>query len=326
MRRAAGMAALLVLMAMPVRADLRSALMTSDIKVMTKEYPEPAVAGTVADSAVVWVYLGPAGLNDRWKPALEEVFKKAFPELKVRMCDYPDDCGGEVSDRFPDDRWVVKIILTGIRSDDRDSWKYFTAEGTVELFDFGRSLKQWDQKTEIAINAPVWGGVTSEMKEQAQVPLARDASRQALEKVLPVIAGRDKGSSAEKKRIFIGNVAGANPEASNAVESALLTVIEEAGDYTAISEADAKAQLNALAFQQMLGCNSDACMIEIGNQLGANNVVYGTVSQVGGDIQIVLNYLDMKGSAPVKRSRRTIPAKLKLVPGAVKSMFKEMAR
>ncbi len=301
----------------------------SHIEVLTPAREAPAIAAKSTDSVAIWAFYGTAGESEHWNKQLKEVFGLAFDSAKVDPCNYKSDCEGPPS-KFENERWVVRVILKDLRNDRKDSSNQsYYVEGTGELFDYGKSVKTWDFNEELKVKVPIFGGLSSNDHKAAQGPLAHNTGILLLETVWKEVQLRDKAGadSSAFPKVFVGNFRGsASMDMVTAVEDAFVAAVSESGTHTALTEADAKAMLNSAALQQMLGCDNESCMANIGQLVGAANVIHGSVAVSGADLQITASYIDSKAGKILKRTRRTLPNKLGVIPGAAKSMFKELVR
>ncbi len=302
---------------------------SSRIEVISAQRKSPEIASKSTDSAAVWAYYGTAGEADHWNRELKEVFALAFDSSRVDPCHYKSDCEGPPS-KFENERWVIRVLLKDLKNERRGGSQFYNVEGTYELFDYGKTIKTWEFAESLEVRAPVFGGLSSNDHKAAQGPLAHNTAIVMLESIWPEVLKRDQGSAdtSTLPKVFIASFGGAASvdNVRNAVQDAFTLAVSESGTHTAITESDAKAMLSAAALQQMLGCDNEGCMANIGQLVGASQVIYGSVAVVGNDLQLTVSYIDSQSGRVMKRGRRTLPNKLGVIPGAAKSLFKELVR
>ncbi|MCW5828573.1 MAG: hypothetical protein KIT79_04565 [Deltaproteobacteria bacterium] len=325
-----GLLVAITLAVKPVWAGFNSELFSeSKLEVLTPERQAMVPAEKGTDSIVIWPYYGTAGEADFWNRAFKDVFDKAFDSSRVDACNYRSDCEGPPS-KFENERWVVRVMLKDLQNERKGPSQSYHVNGTYELFDYGKPVKTWEFSEILEVRAPIFGGLNARDHRNAQGPLAHNTAVVILDNVFKAVQERDKGQgdTSALPKIFISGIGGSDSidNVRTAVLDAFLTAASESGTYNVITEADAKAMLTAAALQQMLGCDNENCMANIGQLVGASNVIYGSAAVVGQDLQVTASFIDSRTGKVVKRTRRTIPNRLGVIPGAVKSMFRELTR
>ena len=86
---------------------------------------------------------------------------------------------------------------------------------------------------------------------------------------------------------------GVTQEQMDALGDMLANNIRAAGRYKVIGKSDIRAALNLESQKQLLGCNDDSCVAEIGGALGVRWVVLGNISQFGETYLLNLKLLDV---------------------------------
>ncbi|MBW2704339.1 MAG: hypothetical protein JRF33_26270 [Deltaproteobacteria bacterium] len=87
---------------------------------------------------------------------------------------------------------------------------------------------------------------------------------------------------------------GVTQEQMDALGDMLANNIRAAGKYKVIGNSDIRAALNLESQKQLLGCNDDSCVAEIGGALGVRWVVLGNISQFGETYLLNLKLLDVE--------------------------------
>ena len=86
---------------------------------------------------------------------------------------------------------------------------------------------------------------------------------------------------------------GVTQEQMDALGDMLANNIRSAGNYKVIGKSDIRAALNMETQKQLLGCNDESCIAEIGGALGVRWVVLGNISQFGDLFLLNLKLLDV---------------------------------
>lgn len=112
-----------------------------------------------------------------------------------------------------------------------------------------------------------------------------------------------------KPRLLVIDIAdkGAGPEITAAVNQALQqqAVLSHQGE--AITATQIKLLLDAQATQQLLGCDSEACMVGVGTLVEADLIMGGNVTRVGDDVVITVLTVDPTDGRRVKQEQRKTP-------------------
>jgi hypothetical protein len=123
-------------------------------------------------------------------------------------------------------------------------------------------------------------------------------------------------------RLLVIDIAdkGAGADVTNAVNQALQqqAVVSHRGE--AITATQIKLLLDAQATQQLLGCDSEACMTQIGALVEADLIMGGNVTRVGDDVVITVLTVDPKDGRRVKQEQRKTPLNKDLYYYAAKQL------
>lgn len=125
-----------------------------------------------------------------------------------------------------------------------------------------------------------------------------------------------------KPRLLVIDIAdkGAGPDITNAVNQALQqqAVLSHPGE--AITATQIKLLLDAQATQQLVGCDAEACMTQIGALVEADLIMGGNVTRVGDDVVITVLTVDPKDGRRVKQEQRKTPLNKDLYYYAAKQL------
>jgi TolB-like protein len=109
---------------------------------------------------------------------------------------------------------------------------------------------------------------------------------------------------ADKPRLaFIDLTPGADvsKEVAQAAGDQLVVALSETGKFDVITKGDVKAILGYEAQAQLLGCGEASCMVDLGGALGAAYLVSGSLSKLGGQLQLVLSLIDVNKATVGRR-------------------------
>ncbi len=144
--------------------------------------------------------------------------------------------------------------------------------------------------------------------------------------LLPATASQ----GAEKPRLKVAVLTikaenGVKQEVGNVVTEQLAAAIQGRG-YAVMSPEDLSARLGFERQRQILGCTDNSCLAELGNALGVDRLVSGTIASVGRSVVINLVLLNnQSGAVDSRYSERVKDASdeafLDLVPKAVNTLF-----
>lgn len=83
----------------------------------------------------------------------------------------------------------------------------------------------------------------------------------------------------------------------------LISDLEETGRYRIYSRAEIQMVLDQIAFTQKFGkeCDTDKCILEFGNAMGADRVLSGSVGQLGGVYVVTLTLYNIRTAEKEKR-------------------------
>src|SRR3954470_21306800 len=110
--------------------------------------------------------------------------------------------------------------------------------------------------------------------------------------------------SAGKPRLaFLDLAPGADDskEVAQAAGEQLVVALSETGKFDVITKGDVKAILGYEAQAQLLGCGEASCMVDLGGALGAAYLVSGSLSRLGGQLQLVLSLIDVNKATVGRR-------------------------
>jgi hypothetical protein len=112
-----------------------------------------------------------------------------------------------------------------------------------------------------------------------------------------------------RPRLLVIDIAdkGAGPEITAAVNQALQqqAILSHQGE--AVTATQIKLLLDAQATQQLLGCDSEACMVGVGTLVEADLIMGGNVARVGDDVVITVLTVDPTDGRRVKQEQRKTP-------------------
>ncbi len=98
---------------------------------------------------------------------------------------------------------------------------------------------------------------------------------------------------------------GADPVISGQLTNRLAEVLSAREGYSVIAPDDIRALLEREATLQMLGCDDDSCLAEIGGALGADLLVKGRVAKLASGFAISLSAVDPARAQAVGRASQT---------------------
>jgi hypothetical protein len=125
-----------------------------------------------------------------------------------------------------------------------------------------------------------------------------------------------------KPRLLVIDIAdkGAGADITNAVNQALQqqAVLSHPGE--TVTATQIKLLLDAQATQQLVGCDAEACMTQIGTLVEADLILGGNVTRVGDDVVITVLTVDPKDGRRVKQEQRKTPLNKDLYYYAAKQL------
>ena len=149
----------------------------------------------------------------------------------------------------------------------------------------------------------------------------------------PVAAPTGSAPSADAPRAQLCRVAllpfetrGLKPDEGHiglALSEAMASTVEHATGCSALTAGDIDAMVD---FEEArLACGAgDSCMIELGNALGVERVVGGSISRLGSSYAVQAKVIDIGGTAVIARADRTVHADPTLLPGVAKELAAEL--
>lgn len=108
---------------------------------------------------------------------------------------------------------------------------------------------------------------------------------------------------------------GVDERVVNLLYEVILSEFQKYSNLSIISKSDITSMIQHEAQKEILGCNEDSCMAEIGGALGVDKIVLGNVGQIGNSFIITLKLADVKNAMVENRVSKTITMdENKLVP------------
>jgi TolB-like protein len=95
----------------------------------------------------------------------------------------------------------------------------------------------------------------------------------------------------------------------------------EAGEvpgFEIISQSEIKEMLSFEQQRQMLGCDDESCVAELGGALGVARMITGTVGKVGDTFVVNIKLIDSVKAQPIARIGETVPGRLELLPPTIR--------
>ena len=110
-------------------------------------------------------------------------------------------------------------------------------------------------------------------------------------------------ASGKPRLAFLDLAPGADvsKEVAQAAGEQLVVALSETGKFDVITKGDVKAILGYEAQAQLLGCAEASCMVDLGGALGAAFLVSGSLSKLGGQLQLVLSLIDVNKATVGRR-------------------------
>ena len=101
---------------------------------------------------------------------------------------------------------------------------------------------------------------------------------------------------------------GAGLEVANAINQAVQGQAVESHLGETVTATQIKIVLDAAANQQMLGCDSEQCMTDVGKVVEASVILGGNVTKVGEDFLITLIAVNARDGSRIAQQQRKVPA------------------
>ena len=127
------------------------------------------------------------------------------------------------------------------------------------------------------------------------------------------------GAPSGKPRLaFIDLAPGAevSKEIAQAAGELLVVALSETGRFDVITRSDVKAILGYEAQAQLLGCGEASCMVDLGGALGAAYLVSGSLSKLGGQLELVLSLIDVNKATVGRRVALPVASESSLAQAA----------
>src|SRR5262249_13203852 len=131
-------------------------------------------------------------------------------------------------------------------------------------------------------------------------------------------------ASPKPRLAFIDLTPGADvpaPVAQSAGEL-LVVALSDTGKFDVITKGDVKAILGYEAQAQLLGRGETSCMVGLGGALGAAYLVSGSLSKLGGQLNLVLNLIDVAKATVGRRIAQPVSEESSLPQGAREAVQK----
>jgi len=100
---------------------------------------------------------------------------------------------------------------------------------------------------------------------------------------------------------------GAGPEITGALGQAMQAQAVTSHLGETITTTQIQLLLDANSLQQLVGCDAEACMTQIGNAIEADVILGGNVAKVGEDVLVTMLTVDPKTGARIKQQQRKTP-------------------
>ena len=125
-----------------------------------------------------------------------------------------------------------------------------------------------------------------------------------------------------RPRLLVIDVAdkGAGPAITNAVDQAIQAQALASHSGETVTTTQIRVLLDAQATQQLVGCDSEACMTDIGKTIEADVIMGGNVTKVGDDIVITVITVDAKDGRRLQQQQRKTPINRDLYYYAAKQL------
>jgi hypothetical protein len=118
----------------------------------------------------------------------------------------------------------------------------------------------------------------------------------------------------------------ADPELLRVIGDLLVTHVQGTGRYQVTSSAQILDVLNLEQQKQLAGCTEEGCIAEIAGALGAQHVVGGSLSLLGGRQVLTLRLIDARESRLENQVTRDLPEATSGLDDAMKTMTLELVR
>src|SRR3954468_10907192 len=130
--------------------------------------------------------------------------------------------------------------------------------------------------------------------------------------------------SGKPRLAFIDLTPGADvsKEVAQASGEQLVVALSETGKFDVITKGDVKAILGYEAQAQLLGCAEASCMVDLGGALGAAYLVSGSLSKLGGQLQLVLSLIDVNKATVGRRVAEQVAGESSLPQAAREAVGK----
>lgn len=101
---------------------------------------------------------------------------------------------------------------------------------------------------------------------------------------------------------------GIDPDLARLLGEMTVARLQAIGRHEVMSSADVATLLDAERQKQLVGCSDESCLAEIGGALGAELLVVGNVSRLGGRAVLTLKLIDTRETKLVKQLADELPA------------------
>ena len=158
------------------------------------------------------------------------------------------------------------------------------------------------------------------MNRFTAVFMARAGLALLLVAVYPALA-----SAQDLKKVAVLDFAarGVSAEVAANVADVVAVELSNVEGFSVISKKDISAMVGFEQDRQMLGCDDDQCISEIGSALGVHYIVTGSVGLLGEKITLALSMVDIQKGTPFGRAQEEV-GELGALPGAARRAVKNM--
>jgi TolB-like protein len=142
---------------------------------------------------------------------------------------------------------------------------------------------------------------------------------------MPILLALLLSSTVAKPRLaFIELTPGAevSKELAQSAGELLVVALSDTGKFDVITKTDVKAILGYEAQAQLLGCAEASCMVDLGGALGAAYLVNGSLSRLGGQLELVLSLIDVAKANVGRRVAQQVAGESSLPQAAREAVSK----
>jgi hypothetical protein len=127
---------------------------------------------------------------------------------------------------------------------------------------------------------------------------------------VPLAIDPNAAPASSKTRLLVLDVIdkGAGSQLTSAIQEAVAQEAIRSYVGEAITSAQLKTALSATGLQQLMGCESEACMSELGETADAERVLGGSAAKVGDDVVLTLLLVEGRTGKRLSQEQRKVPA------------------